>query len=123
MMTNSSTDYDADDRLTAVGSTSYTHDDNGNLTAVGNDSFSWDAADRLTSATVSGTTTTFGYNGDGLRDSLTTGGNTTTFTWDINRSSAQVLDDGSFNYIYGIDRIAQVSGSTTTTTSRTRWAP
>jgi YD repeat-containing protein len=66
--------YDAADRLTLVdppgaGSTSYTFDDNGNLTSRGSDSFSWDAEDRLTSATVSSVTTTFTYNGDGLRDS------------------------------------------------------
>jgi YD repeat-containing protein len=67
--------YDAADRLTLVdppgaGSTSYTFDDNGNLMSRGSDSFSWDAEDRLTSATVSSVTTTFAYNGDGLRDSL-----------------------------------------------------
>ena len=92
---------------------SYGWDDNGNLTDRGSDSFSWDAGDRLTSATVSSTTTTFAYNGDGLRNSLTTGGNTTTFTWDVNRSIAQVLDDGSLKYVYGIGRIALVSGSGT----------
>jgi hypothetical protein len=57
-------------------------------------------------------TTTFTYNGDGLRDSLTTGGNTTTFTWDVNRSIPQVLDDEDFRYVYGIGRIAQVGAST-----------
>jgi hypothetical protein len=36
------------------------------------------------------------YNGDGLRDSLTTGGNMTTFTWDVNR------------YVYGVGCIALV---------------
>jgi RHS repeat-associated protein len=58
-------------------------------------------------------TTAFTYNGDGLRDSLTTGGNTTTFTWDVNRSIPQVLDDEDLRYVYGVGRIAQVDGADT----------
>ena len=73
----------------------------------------WDAEDRLTSATVSSTTTTFAYNGDGLRDSRTQE-STTTFTWDVAPSIPQVLDDGSFKYIYGLGRIAEVGPGTTT---------
>ncbi|MCK6566006.1 MAG: hypothetical protein L6Q80_14850, partial [Dehalococcoidia bacterium] len=38
--------------------------------------------------------------GDGLRDSRTVGGNTTTFTWDINAGLPEVLDDGN-RYVYG----------------------
>jgi RHS repeat-associated protein len=110
--------YDAADRLTLVdppgaGSTSYTFDDNGNLTDRGSDDFVWDAEDRLTSATVSSVTTTFAYNGDGLRDSLTVNSNTTMFTWDVNRSIPQVLDDEDIRYVYGIGRIAQVDGADT----------
>jgi hypothetical protein len=40
----------------AVG---YAWDDNANLTARGSDSFSWDAADRLATATVDSSATTF----------------------------------------------------------------
>ncbi len=105
--------YDAADRLTSVtpaGQTAvtYTWDDNGNLTARGSDSFSWDAEDRLTSATVNSATTTFGYNGDGLRDSRTFNSNTTTFTWDVNRSIPQVMDDEDAQYTYGLGRIAKL---------------
>jgi hypothetical protein len=91
-LTRNSTNYtyDAADRLTAVASTSYWYDNNGNLTSRGFDSYSWDAKDRLTSATVSSATTTFAYNGDGLRDSLTFNSNTTTYTWDIAAGIAQV---------------------------------
>jgi RHS repeat-associated protein len=95
-----------------AGAISYTFDDNGNLTERGSDDFAWDVEDRLTSATVSSITTTFTYNGGGLRDALTTGGNTTTFTWDVNRSIPQVLDDEDLRYVYGIGRIAQVGAST-----------
>ena len=59
-------------------------------------------------------TTTFVYNGDGLRESLTTGGSTTTFTWDIARSIPQLLDDGDLRYIYGLGRISQIDDSEVT---------
>ena len=49
---------------------------------------------------MSSVTTTFAYHGDGLRDSRTTGGNTTTFTWDVAGGLPVVLDDGN-QYLYG----------------------
>ena len=49
----------------------------------------------MTSATVGGTATTFAYRGDGLRASRTTGGATTSFTWDVNAGLPVVLDDPS----------------------------
>jgi RHS repeat-associated protein len=90
------------------------NDDNGNLTSRGSDSFSWDAENRLTSATVNSATTTYVYNGDGLRESLTFGGNTTTYTWDIAAGIPQVLDDEDFRYVYGLGRISQAGPGTTT---------
>ena len=61
------------DRITSVtppspaSAISYTWDNNGDLTGRGGDSFAWDYEDRMTSATVNSTTTTFAYRGDGLR--------------------------------------------------------
>jgi RHS repeat-associated protein len=104
--------YDTADRLTAVEGLNYGYDDNGNLTSRGSDTFSWNAAGRITSATVSSTTTTFAYNGDGLRDSRTQG-STTTFTWDVNAGIPQVLDDGTFKYVHGLGRISEVGPGTT----------
>src|SRR5205823_10998307 len=75
----------------------------------GSDSFAWDYEDRITSATVSGTTTTFAYRGDGLRDSRTTGGATTTFTWDVASGLPVVLDDGS-QYVYGASGLVSQTG-------------
>jgi RHS repeat-associated protein len=103
--------YDDADRLTSVLSPqssvlSYTWDDNGDLTARGSDSFSWDYEDRMVSATVNSVTTTFAYRGDGLRNSKTTGGNTTTFTWDVAAGLPVVLDDGN-QYLYGAGLVAQ----------------
>jgi RHS repeat-associated protein len=58
-------------------------------------------------------TTDFGYNGDGLRDSLTISEATTYFTWDVNRSIPQVVDDETYQYVYGLGRIAQAGSSET----------
>jgi RHS repeat-associated protein len=80
--------------------------DNGDLSARGSDSFSWDYEDRMVSATVNSVTTTFAYRGDGLRDSRTVGGNTTTFTWDIAAGLPVVLDDGN-QYVYGAGLVSQ----------------
>jgi len=71
-----------------------------------------DYEDRMTSATVNSVTTTFAYRGDGLRNSRTTGGNTTTFTWDLVGGLPVVLDDGS-HYVYGAGLVSQISGANT----------
>ena len=78
-------------------------------TTLSNDT---DYEDRMTSATVNSVTTTFAYRGDGLRNSRTTGGNTTTFTWDIAGGLQVVLDDGA-KYVYGAGLVSQVSGANT----------
>jgi hypothetical protein len=67
----------------------------------------------MTRAAIGATTAFYSYNGDGLRDSLTFDSNITTFTWDVNRSIPQVLDDEAFHYLYGVGRIAQVGASET----------
>src|SRR5438093_13007498 len=65
----------------------------------------------MTSATISGGTMTAAYTGDGLRNSRTAGGTTTTFTWDAAASVPQVLYDGTLKYVYGLGRVSQVNGS------------
>ncbi|MBN9492899.1 RHS repeat-associated core domain-containing protein, partial [bacterium] len=115
------TAYNAGDEITSMtppspgSAVTYTYDANGNLTARGSDTFSWDYENRLTSATVGGTPTTYTYSGDGLRQSATTGGTTTDYTWDINRSLPEVLSDGTSQYIYGLrgTPLAQVSATGT----------
>ena len=106
------------DRITSVSPPSpaaaitYAWDNNGNLTGRGSDTFSWDYEDRMTSATVNSSTTTFAYRGDGLRNSRTMGGVTTTFTWDIAGGLPVVLDDGA-RYVYGAGLVSQTSGVNT----------
>ena len=51
---------------------------------------------------MGGVASSFAYRADGLRHSVTTGGVTTTFTWDVHRSLPVVLDDGARRYVWGL---------------------
>ncbi len=107
--------YDNDDRLTTAGPTTHTYDDNGNQTAAGARTFTYDLANRLKTTTLSGTTTSYSYTGDGRRTQATTGAgaaNTTNYQWDILNNVPQLAieRDGANallrRYSYGTDRIA-----------------
>jgi YD repeat-containing protein len=98
--TTSST-YDRADRILTPGSTNYTVNAAGNLTARGSDSFGYDQANRLTSATVGGTTTIYTYDGDGKRVSSTVGGTTTNCVY-LAAACPVLVDDGSRKYVYGL---------------------
>ncbi len=94
--------YDRADRITSVGGTTYTENANGNLTARGSDSFTYDQANRLKSASVSGTGSTYAYDGDGKRASRTVGGTQTGYLYDVNASLPVLLDDGTRKYVWGL---------------------
>lgn len=88
--------YDAADRLTSVGGTlAVGWDANGNRTSVGSDGYAYDWANRMTSATVGGATTTFKYAGDDSRLSKTASSTTTPYIWDRAGGLPMLLDDGS----------------------------
>ena len=136
------TNYSYDDagRLTTVtppspaSAMSYTWDNNGDLTARGSDSFCWDFEDRMTSATVNGTSDmrcrpppaegagdkrprsppARGYRGDGLRNLLRPAVSRPR-SRDINAGPLMVLDDGS-QYVYGAGLVSQIAGGARTTT-------
>lgn len=77
----------ASGRLTSYtppGSTAvaYSYDASGNVTAAGADTFAWDAVGRMTSATVDGTVTSYGYDLSGNRASETVASTTTETVWD-----------------------------------------
>ncbi len=104
--------YDNDDRLLTAGSTSYAFDHNGNQTQAGARTFAWDLANRLASTTLSGTTTSYTYTGDGRRASSTTGATVINALWDVNQPLPQLAieREGSGallrRYTYGHDRLA-----------------
>jgi YD repeat-containing protein len=62
---------------------------------------------RLTEAVIGGNTSTYAYNGDGLRASQTIGGNAVSYTWDVAAGLPVILQDSLDNsYVYGLDLIS-----------------
>jgi RHS repeat-associated protein len=73
--------YDAANRLTAWGGTALAYDANGNLTSDGSRTYTWDSRNRL--RTIAGAATAgFGYDAFGRRSSATVSGSTTSFLYD-----------------------------------------
>ena len=114
--------YDARDRLLAAGSTSYTYDQNGNELSAGSRAFSYDLANRLQTTTALGTTTTYVYDGEGVRLQASTGAQAnrkTNFLWDVNGGLPQIAQErdggGSLlrRYVYGVSRISMTAGNST----------
>ncbi len=95
----------------AARSTNYTVNADGNVAMRGSDSLAYDQANRLTSATVNGTTSTDTYDGDGKRASQTVGSTTTNYVYDVNASLPNVLTDGPFKYVYGLGLAYAVDSS------------
>jgi RHS repeat-associated protein len=109
------------------GKTTYLYDTRGNRTGVTPSvgqaqTLTYDQANRLTKFAAA-STTSYGYNGDGLRmckvassstQPCQAGGNTP-YVWDVAGSLPLLLKDGTTSYIYGPGGLPleQVSGSTT----------
>jgi len=109
---------DGSNRPTSDGTNTLTWSSADRLTGRGSDSFSYDPLDRLTSSTVSSTTRTYAYNGDGLLQSRTTGGSTVNLLWDLGTSPSRLLVSGSDTIVYGLGPLYSVNGSTVTTYAR-----
>jgi RHS repeat-associated protein/CSLREA domain-containing protein len=111
-LTPDSYNYDLANRLTDVNGVLYTWDANGNLRNDGVNTYGYDLANRLVTLTGQ-SSANYSYNGLGDRIQETLNGQITTFTMDLNTGLTQALSDGTHNYLYGIDRIAQTNGSGT----------
>jgi RHS repeat-associated protein len=107
--------YDTSNRLTSDGSQTFTWSNADRLTGRGSDSFGFDPLDRLTSSTVSGTSRSYAYNGDGLLQSRTQGGNTTNLLWDPATSPSRLLQVGSDKIVYGLGPLYVATSNTTVT--------
>jgi len=114
--------YDARDRLLAAGGLSYAYDENGNEVAAGSRTFTYDLENRLRSTTQAGMATTYAYDGDGVRLRASTGSQanrTTELLWDGNGSLPQIASERDGNgkllrrYVYGVRRISQTAGNST----------
>jgi RHS repeat-associated protein len=117
--------YNALDQVTSTtgpGAASYTYDLDGNQITAGSALFTWSLAMTMKTANVAGTTTTYTYDGDGLRMSAATGtqaNKTTRFLWDTNSILpilAREMDGNNSlqrEYQYGADLISMRTGSST----------
>src|SRR5262245_33817784 len=65
----------------------------------------------MTQAVIGGQTSSYVYNGDGVRTSRTTGGSTTNYTWDVAAAYPLALQDGTNTYVYGLGLISTTDGS------------
>lgn len=79
----------------------------------------YDQTGRLTTATQGSpatTTSTYGYDGAGLRQTATTGGTTAHYAWDVTTANPVMLTDGSTSYIYDDQNrpLAQISATNST---------
>jgi len=116
--TTSTLSYDPGDQLTHLttslgGATTqdvrFTYNGNGDRTAQSDavsgasTTYGYDQADRLITATVGITTATYGYDGDGLRQSKTISGTFTQQTWDTTSGLPLLLQDGGTRYVTGPD--------------------
>jgi RHS repeat-associated protein len=109
---------DNSNRPTSDGTNTLTWSSADRLTGRGSDSFADDPLDRLTSSTVSSTSRTYAYNGDGLLQSRTTGASTVNLLWDSATSPSRLLISGSDKIVYGLGPLYSVNGSTVTTYAR-----
>ena len=109
--------YDTSNRLTTDGAQTFTWSNADRLTNRGSDTFGFDPLDRLTSSTVSGTSRTYAYNGDGLLQSRTQG-SSTNFLWDPATSPSRLLQVGSDKIVYGLGPLYAVTSSSTITFAR-----
>ncbi len=109
------------------GKTTYQYDTGGNRTGVTPSvgqaqTLTYDQANRLTQYAAA-STTSYGYNGDGLRMCKVAGSSTqpcqpggnTQFLWDVAGSLPLLLNDGTTKYVYGPGGLPleQISGATT----------
>jgi RHS repeat-associated protein len=96
----------------------WSYDAAGNLLSDGTRTLRYDALGRLSSAAAAGTTTRYGYNGDGVLVTQTTTGTTTSYTQDLQAPLSQVLEQTTSGtttrYWYGRERLAAVADSTHT---------
>ncbi|HEY4871714.1 MAG TPA: LamG-like jellyroll fold domain-containing protein [Candidatus Dormibacteraeota bacterium] len=98
------------------GATTYAYDTRGNRITVtpaagAATNLSYDQANRLTAYSTS---STYAYNGDGLRMSKTVSGATSQFLWDAAPTLPILLSDGATAYVYGPGGLPleQINGST-----------
>jgi RHS repeat-associated protein len=89
------------------GAATFVYDARGNRTTTalpggGGLTYTYDQANRLT-GTSGAITSSYAYNGDGLRTEATIEAGTAAFTWNLAGPLPLVIDDGTNAYLYGPD--------------------
>jgi len=107
---------DADSSGTCNGSEFlWVYDAYGNLTNDGTTTYTYDDALRLKTVTVGGVTTTYEYNGDGVRTAQIVGGVRTDYVVDVAASLPQVLAETTggqtTTYLYALGLVGQKRGT------------
>jgi RHS repeat-associated protein len=102
--------YDEGDQMTDLEGVTYDYDDNGNQIEAGSDTFSWDGENRLVETDIDSVTSSYEYDGTGLRTSRTIGAAARAYTWNLRGNSPTVIQDSDGNrFVYGLDLIAQIA--------------
>jgi RHS repeat-associated protein/uncharacterized repeat protein (TIGR01451 family) len=105
--------YNAAGQLTSDGTRSYRYDESGNLIEAGAARFQWDWANRLARADVDGTSSTYQYDGDGVRVGATTNGVSTPYVWDRLGPWETLVSDATNSYVHAGGTLAQLDGAGT----------
>jgi RHS repeat-associated protein len=114
--------YDNADRMLTAGANTYTYDRNGNQLTGGGTTFTYDLANRTKTAVQGATTTTYSYDGDGIRLLASTGSGAsdkTKFLWDVNYGLAQLALERDGNdsllrrFAHGLRPLTFATGSGT----------
>ncbi|HEY3228185.1 MAG TPA: RHS repeat-associated core domain-containing protein, partial [Roseiflexaceae bacterium] len=96
----------------------WTYDAAGNLTNDGTATYSYDALNRTQTVTSGSQTRSNTYNGDGMLLAQTANSATISYTQDLAAPLSQILQTtqagATTSYLYGIDRLAAVNGTTRT---------
>jgi RHS repeat-associated protein len=96
--------YDGTNRLTSSGGTSLGYDADGNLTSLGSTTYTWNARNQLTA--TSGGNASFSYDAVGRRVSATVSGSTTPYLYDglnpATMSGSLLLASGNLDEVYAL---------------------
>lgn len=96
----SSATYNAANRLTSWGGTSHTYDTAGNLTNDGSRTYTWDSRQRL-SALSGSATASFSYDADNRRNQKTVTGTATSFVYDGLQAVQEIKNSQTTNLLPG----------------------
>jgi RHS repeat-associated protein len=105
------TAYNADNQLTTWGTANLFYDLNGNMTSDGTHSYTWDARNHLKQIDL-GTTASFMYDPFARRNSKTLSGTTSTFLYDGANSVQETIGANTANSLMGgVDEVFQRTDS------------